>query len=106
MTISKEANGTSLAIKVEGRLDTLTAPEFEKKLESELDECVNNTSKKALWTEHFKRFADVDELDRSTIVQLILNITIFDKKYLQITFNFDDDYKRMLSEVENMTEAV
>ena len=76
------------------------------KLEQELDEYLNNSSKKALWTEHFKRFADVEELDRSTVVQLILNITIFDKKYLQITFNFDDDYKRMLSEVENMTEAV
>ena len=76
------------------------------KLELELDEYLNNTEKKTLWTEHFKRFADVEELDRSTVVQLILNITIFDKKYLQITFNFDDDYKRMLSEVENMTEAV
>ncbi|MBR1442584.1 MAG: hypothetical protein IJ583_03515, partial [Firmicutes bacterium] len=68
------------------------------KLEQELDEYLNNTEKKTLWAEHFKRFADVEELDRSTVVQLILNITIFDKKYLQITFNFDDDYKSMFSE--------
>ena len=77
-----------------------------KTLESELDECVNNTSKKALWTEHFKQFENISELDRNTLVQLVVSIKIFDKTHLQITYNFEDEYEQALSVLENMTEAV
>ncbi len=77
-----------------------------KTLESELDECVNNTSKKALWAEHFKQFENISELDRNTVVQLIVSIKIFDKTHLQITYNFEDEYEQALSVLENMTEAV
>lgn len=32
MTITKKENGTSLTLSVEGRLDTITAPELEKEI--------------------------------------------------------------------------
>ncbi len=37
MTISKKLNGTGLEIALEGRLDTMTAPELEKELNASLD---------------------------------------------------------------------
>ena len=37
MKIEKELNGTELTVKVEGRLDTTTAPELEGELKSSLD---------------------------------------------------------------------
>ncbi|MBR0228815.1 MAG: STAS domain-containing protein [Clostridia bacterium] len=37
MTISKKLNGTALEIALEGRLDTMTAPELEKELNASLD---------------------------------------------------------------------
>lgn len=37
MTINKDLNGTSLVIKVEGRLDTTTAPQLEAELKESLD---------------------------------------------------------------------
>ena len=37
MTISKEMNGTTLEIALEGRLDTMTAPELEAELKSDMD---------------------------------------------------------------------
>ena len=37
MTINKEKNGKELTVSVEGRLDTVTAPELEKELKAELD---------------------------------------------------------------------
>ncbi|MBR6186171.1 MAG: STAS domain-containing protein [Clostridia bacterium] len=37
MTITKKQNGTSLEIALEGRLDTMTAPELEKELTAGLD---------------------------------------------------------------------
>ena len=37
MTISKKLNGTALEFALEGRLDTVTAPELEKELNVSLD---------------------------------------------------------------------
>ena len=37
MTINKTQNGTALTIALEGRLDTMTAPELEKKKKKSLD---------------------------------------------------------------------
>ena len=37
MNISKKMNGTTLEIALEGRLDTVTAPELEKELNDSLD---------------------------------------------------------------------
>ena len=37
MTISKELNGSTLNIALEGRLDTMTAPELEAELKQSLD---------------------------------------------------------------------
>ncbi|MGN1171894.1 MAG: STAS domain-containing protein [Lachnospiraceae bacterium] len=36
MTIGKKLEGTTLIIKVEGRLDTLTAPELEKEMQESI----------------------------------------------------------------------
>jgi len=37
MTISKQQNGTTLTLALEGRLDTVTSPELEKELKASLD---------------------------------------------------------------------
>lgn len=37
MTINKNVTGTTLTVEVEGRLDTMTAPELEKALKESLD---------------------------------------------------------------------
>ncbi len=37
MTITKKQNGTALEIALEGRLDTVTAPELESELKASLD---------------------------------------------------------------------
>ena len=43
MTITKTQNGTDLVIALEGRLDTLTAPDFEAELKNSLDSVENLT---------------------------------------------------------------
>ena len=37
MTITKEANGSALTLKIDGRLETTTAPELEAVIKNELD---------------------------------------------------------------------
>ena len=43
MTITKTQNGTDLLVAVEGRLDTMTAPEFETEMKSALADVANVT---------------------------------------------------------------
>lgn len=77
-----------------------------QELETELDECVNNTSKKSVWIEHFKQFENISEIDRATVIQLIMSIHIFSKTHLQITFNYKDEYEQALATLEEYKEAV
>ena len=41
MTISKKLEGTTLKIELEGRLDTMTAPELEAELKADMDSIDN-----------------------------------------------------------------
>ena len=41
MTISKKQEGTTLKIELEGRLDTMTAPELEAELKADMDSIDN-----------------------------------------------------------------
>lgn len=75
-------------------------------LETEFDECMNNTSQKALWIEHFKQFENISEIDRNIVIQLIMSIHIYDKTHLQITFNYKDEYEQAVAALEAYKEAV
>ncbi|MEE1351665.1 MAG: recombinase family protein [Clostridia bacterium] len=67
--------------------------------QQQLDDCANNTSKKLQWIEQFQRFENITELDRCTVIHLLSSIHIYDKTNLQITFNFEDEYKSILQEL-------
>ena len=43
MTITKEQNGSSMTIALEGRLDTMTAPELEAEIKAALDSVTDLT---------------------------------------------------------------
>ncbi|MDD4495897.1 MAG: recombinase family protein [Eubacteriales bacterium] len=75
-------------------------------LENEIDECMSNTSQKLKWLEYFRQFENISEIDRKIVVQLISSIHIIDKKTLQITFNYADEYKKALSDLEEVKEAM
>ena len=77
----------------------------DKELEKELDECMNNTSKRVQWIEYFRQFENISEIDRSTVIQLIMSIHIYDKKHLQITFNYKDEYEQAVAALEAYKEA-
>lgn len=76
-----------------------------QELEKELDECMNNTSKRVQWIEYFRQFENISEIDRSTVIQLIMSIHIYDKKHLQITFNYKDEYEQAVAALEAYKEA-
>ena len=77
-----------------------------KQLETELDECRNNTSKKLQWIEHFKAFENIDKIDRNIVIRLIEYIHIYDKTHIQIAFNFKDEYEQALAALSEYREVV
>jgi len=49
------------------------------------------------WTEHFKRFDGLAEIDRRAVVSLIQSIRIVSKTELVITFNYQSEYEKAVS---------
>lgn len=72
--------------------DKLTAAIAE--LKQALNDAMNSSSARLQWMEHFMRHADLKEVDRRVVVQLIQHITVIDKDKLDIKFNYDDEYRR------------
>jgi len=65
-----------------------------EQLQQELADILNNTSERLKWTEHFKKFEELAELDRKTVINLIQSIKIIDKTTIQITFNYQSEYEK------------
>ncbi len=61
-------------------------------LRKKMDNASTNTSDRLKWTQHFKRFASMTELDRRAVIALIQSIKVIDKTELKITFRYQMEY--------------
>ena len=66
-------------------------------IQEQLDDVIAGKSECLKWTEHFKRFENLAEIDRRTVVSLIQSIRIVSKTELQITFNYQSEYEIALA---------
>ena len=66
-------------------------------LETERDDALDGRAERLRWTEHFRQFEGLQELDRRTVVNLVQNIRILSKTELDITFNYQLEYEQALS---------
>ena len=58
---------------------------------------MENRSERNRWIENFRRFSDLEELDRKAVIQLVKVITVLGKDELQIQFNYQDEYEKALA---------
>ena len=49
-----------------------------------------------------RKYQDIEELSRTVVVELIRQIRVYDKKNIEITFDFDDCYQTLLSQLPAM----
>ncbi len=49
-----------------------------------------------------RKTGNIKELTRSIAVSLIREIKVYDKKNIEVTFDFDNPYKTCLKNIENM----
>lgn len=62
-------------------------------LKDKLNDVLENKSERNRWISHFTEFSSLETLDRKAIVHFIKSIRVIGKKELDITFNFQDEYK-------------
>jgi len=74
-------------------------------LQKELENVMNNNSENFKWIEHFKRFADLKEINRTAVIQLIQSIKIFGKNKIQINFNYQPEYEKAMSFLAEQKEV-
>ena len=75
-------------------------------LQKELENIMSNNSENFKWIEHFKRFSDLKEINRTAVIQLIQSIKIFGKNRIQIKFNYQPEYEKAISFLEEQKEGV
>ena len=74
-----------------------TAEKALRQIELERKEVENRKDDKNLWIECFKEHKNIQCLDRNVCASLIRDVSIDDKKNIEITCDFDDAYKAAMA---------
>ena len=77
-----------------------------EQLKQELEDVRNNTSERLKWMEHFKRFEDLQELDRKAVIQLVQAIKIESKTEIAVDFRYKDEYEQAVILLAEERKAV
>jgi len=71
-----------------------------EKLQNEVENALSYKHERLAWMEHFKKFENLDVLDRRTVIHLIQSICIVSKTELEICFNYQLEYENAVELVE------
>ena len=66
-------------------------------LNIQLDDTLAGKGERLKWTEHFKQFDGLTEIDRSIVINLIQSIRVVNKTELTITFNYQSEYEAAIA---------
>ncbi len=69
-------------------------------LRQELDDVLAGKGERLRWTDTFKRFENLTELDRRTVANLIHSIRVISKTELHISFNYQFEYEQALTMIQ------
>ena len=75
-----------------------------QKWQDKIQEVMENRSERNHWIQHFKQFAQMEKLDRRAVVHLIRSIKVIGKSEIQITFNYQDEYRTAVAFASQMKQ--
>jgi len=75
------------------------------KLRQEIDDALSCKHERMLWTEHFRRFENLTEIDRRSVAHLIRTIRIISKTEVNIEFNYRLEYEKAFVLLHKEIEA-
>lgn len=70
--------------------------------EDELSKVERNESKHYAWVENFIKYQNVSELTREMVIELVDSVTVYDKKHVEITLAFQDEYNEAIKALSDM----
>lgn len=73
-----------------------------EKLRQQQDDALVGKSERLRWMAHFKRFEGLTAIDRRMTASLIQSICVIGKSELQITFNYQDEYAKVLALIQRV----
>lgn len=71
-------------------------------LEQEIDRLVDGKSEEQQWIAYFKRYQDIEELNRKLAVELIDRILVFENQRINIKFKFQCEYDSAMSLIQSV----
>lgn len=74
-------------------------------LREKLEQAQDDSSSRLKWARHFEEFASMTELDRRAVVTLIQSITVRNKKEIEVSFRFQEEYEDTLKLLSRYKEA-
>ncbi|MCM1276749.1 MAG: recombinase family protein [Lachnospiraceae bacterium] len=69
-----------------------------------LTEVLENRGERNRWLNHFLRFAEMEEIDRSAVSRLIQSIKISADKQIEVRFSYQDEYQKAAAFIERISE--
>lgn len=69
-----------------------------------LAEVLENRVERNRWLNHFLRFAEMEEIDRSVVSRLIQSIKISADKQIEVRFNYQDEYQKAAAFIKQISE--
>ena len=74
-------------------------------LREKLEQAQDDSSSRLKWARHFEEFAAMTELDRRAVVTLIQSIMVKNKKEIEVSFRFQEEYEDTLKLLSRYKEA-
>lgn len=74
------------------------------KFKEQIENLINKNEYNQLWIQYFNKYKNIQSLNRELIVNLIDEIKIYKDKKVEIHFKYENEYKSLISYLENIKE--
>ena len=74
-------------------------------LREKLEQVQDDSSSRLKWARHFEQFSSMTELDRRAVVTLIQSVMVRNKKEIDVSFRFQDEYENTLKMLSRYKEV-
>ena len=74
-------------------------------LREKLAQVQDDSSSRLKWARHFEQFSSMTELDRRAVVTLIQSVMVRNKKEIDVSFRFQDEYENTLKMLSRYKEV-
>lgn len=75
------------------------AEEAVRTIQREIGDILEAKTEKYRWLDYFVKHENIERLTRTVAVELIEKVKIFDKKHIEVVFQFDDCYESLLAQI-------